>query len=94
MAAKSKSAKYYASNPEARAKKAAYDTKLNRRPEQVKKRTESNAKRAEATKRGQDIRGKDYNHGTNSFVKSSINRGAKTGTAGDRNARGGGKKNK
>ena len=92
MTAKSKSAKYYASNPEARKKKQEYDAKLNKRPEQVKKRVESNAKRREATKAGKDIKGKDYNHGTNSFVKSSTNRGAKTGTQGDRNARGGKKK--
>jgi hypothetical protein len=92
MAAKSQSAKYYASHPEARKKKAEYDTKLNQRPEQVKKRTESNQKRADAKKRGQNIQGKDYNHGTNSFVKSSVNRGAKSGTQGDKNARGGKRK--
>ena len=38
------------------------------------------------------VKGKDYNHGTNSFVKSSVNRGATTGTKGDRNARGGKRK--
>lgn len=92
MAAKSASAKYYASHPEARKKKAAYDTKLNSKKEQVKKRVESNQKRAEAKKAGKNINGLDYNHGTNSFVKSSVNRGAKSGTQGDRNARGGGKR--
>lgn len=92
MAAKSDSAKYYASHPEARKKKQAYDKKLNQRPEQVKKRVESNAKVREAKAKGLDIRGKDYNHGTNSFISSSANRGAKSGTQGDRNARGGGKK--
>lgn len=86
------STEYYRKHPEARDKKAKYDTKLNARPEQVKKRTESNAKRAEARKKGIDIRGKDYNHGTNSFISSSANRGAKTGTQGDRNARGGKRK--
>lgn len=75
MAAKSASAKYYASHPEARKKKAAYDTKLNQRPEQVKKRTESNKKVAEAKKKGQNIQGKDYDHAVNRFVKSSTNRG-------------------
>ena len=92
MTAKSKSAIYYQNNPEARKKKAAYDTKLNSKKEQIKKRTEANAKRREAEAKGQNIKGMDYNHGTNSFVKSSVNRGAKTGTKGDRNARGGGKK--
>ena len=92
MTAISKSAKYYRDNPEARAKKKEYDTKLNKKPSQIKKRVESNAKRAEAKKKGQNIKGMDYNHGTNSFVKSSVNRGAKSGTQGDRNARGGKKK--
>ena len=94
MTAKSKSAIFYRDHPESRKKKAAYDKKLNQRPEQVKKRTEANAKRREAEAKGQNIKGMDYNHGTNSFVKSSVNRGAKTGTKGDRNARGGGKRNK
>lgn len=75
MAAKSSSAKYYASHPEARDKKQAYDKKLNAKPAQVKKRVESNAKRAEATKRGQNIQGKDYDHAVNRFVASSTNRG-------------------
>lgn len=88
------STNYYRDNPDARKKKAATDKKINARPEQVKKRTEANAKRAQAEKKGQNIKGKDYNHGTNSFVKSSINRGATSGTSGDRNARGGGKRKK
>ena len=75
MTAKSKSAIFYQENPEARKKKAAYDTKLNSKKEQIKKRTEANAKRAEATKKGQNIKGKDYDHATNRFVKSSVNRG-------------------
>lgn len=73
--AKSESAKYYASHPEARAKKQAYDKKLNAKPEQVQKRVESNQKRADATKKGQNIQGKDYDHSVNRFVKSSVNRG-------------------
>lgn len=75
MAALSKSAKYYRDNSEARKKKAATDTKINSRPEQVKKRVESNAKRREAKANGKNVNGKDYDHHTNSFVKSSINRG-------------------
>lgn len=92
MTAISKSAKYYRENPEARNKKKAYDTKLNSKPEQIKKRTEANAKRAEATKKGQNIKGKDWDHATNRFVKSSVNRGRTSGTKGDNNARGGKKK--
>lgn len=77
MTAISKSAKYYRDNPEARKKKAAYDTKLNSRKEQVKKRVEANAARRKAKAAGKDIRGKDYDHSVNRFVKSSTNRGRK-----------------
>lgn len=71
----SDSAKYYRSNPKARAKKAKTDKALNAKPEQKKKRAESNKKRAEAKKKGQNIKGKDYDHAVGRFVKSSINRG-------------------
>jgi hypothetical protein len=74
---KSKSAKYYATHPEARKKKQSYDAKLNRKPEQVKKRIESNAKRREAKARGQDIKGKDYDHAVRRFVSVKANRGRK-----------------
>lgn len=74
---KSKSAKYYANNPAARKKKAATDKKINARPAQKKKRAESNAKRREATKKGKDIKGKDYDHATNRFTSVKANRGRK-----------------
>ena len=45
MAAKSKSAKYYASNPKARAKKKAYDTKYHKSAERRKYRSELNSAR-------------------------------------------------
>jgi hypothetical protein len=55
-----KSAKYYRENPEARAKKKAYDTKFNEKPEQRAKRTELTAERR---KRGIDGKGgKDMSH--------------------------------
>lgn len=72
---KSKSARYYASHPEARRKKQAYDRKLNARPSQVKKRVESNEKRRIAKRNGQDIRGKDWDHAVKRFVLSKTNRG-------------------
>ena len=72
-----KTAKYYKTHPAARKVKAATDAKVNRKPAQVKKRVESNQKRREAEKRGQDIRGKDYDHAVNRFVKSATNRGRK-----------------
>lgn len=77
MAEKSRSAKYYATHPEARKKKAKYDTALNRRPEQRKKRVEAGQKRDEAKKKGIDVRGKDYDHAVNRFVPMSKNRGRK-----------------
>ena len=73
----SASAKFYRDNPAARRKKAATDKKVNARPEQKKKRSESGSKRHEAKKKGQDIKGKDYDHATNSFVASKTNRGRK-----------------
>ena len=87
----SKSAQYYRDNPEARAKKKKTDTKINERPEQVKKRVEANKARREATAAGKDIKGKDASHTKNGIVfkKSSVNRGSKGDSAGDRRARGG-----
>lgn len=77
MAAKSKSAKYYAKNKAARDKKQKYDAELNKKPAQVKKRVEANAKRREAKKKGKNIKNMDYDHATRKFVKSSVNRGRK-----------------
>lgn len=87
--AKSRSAKYYASNPAARKKKAAYDKKLNARPEQRKKRSELVKERR---KRGIYGRGgKDVSHqkdGSTRLEDRSKNRGNGSRTAGDRRARG------
>lgn len=69
------STNYYRNNPEARKKKAATDKKINARPEQKKKRAEANAKRRKAKAAGKNVKGKDYDHATNRFVKSSTNRG-------------------
>lgn len=71
----SKSAKYYRKNKAARDKKKKYDIELNKRPERVKKRVESNRARRKAKAAGKNIKGKDYHHGTNSFIDSSKNRG-------------------
>ena len=90
MAAKSKSAKYYAKNPKARKKKAATDKKINARLEQKKKRAECNKARRKAKKAGKNIKGKDASHTKKGirFKKSSKNRGSKSDSAGDRRARG------
>lgn len=87
---KSKSAKYYAANPEARKKKAAVDKKINARPEQVKKRTALNKYNRDNGVYGNGD-GKDAVHKGNKIVgyqDESKNRGSKTASKGDRNARG------
>lgn len=71
----SKSAKYYRDNPKARKKKAKTDKKVNSREEQKKKRRESGRARTAAKKRGQNIKGKDYDHKQRKFISSSKNRG-------------------
>ena len=86
----SKTAKYYRANKKAREKKKAYDTKLNSKKEQVKKRVECNKARRKAKVRGVNIAGKDASHTKRGIVfkKSSVNRGSKSDSSGDRRARG------
>jgi hypothetical protein len=90
MTAKSKSAKYYADNPAARKKKASTDKKINSRPEQVKKRVEANRARRRAKRLGRNVTGLDASHTSTGirFKKTSVNRGSKSDSAGDRKARG------
>ena len=85
-----RSTKYYQTHPEARKKKAKMDKKINERPEQIKKRVEANRARRKAKKAGKNIQGKDASHTKNGirFKKSSINRGSKSDSSGDRRARG------
>mgnify|MGYP000197298778 CR=1 FL=1 len=73
----SKSAKFYRKNRGAAKKKQAYDAELNKRPEQVKKRVESNRARRKAKANGKNIKGKDYDHAVGGFVKTKTNRGRK-----------------
>lgn len=90
MAAKSRSARYYATHPEARRKKQKYDAKFNRKPEQVAKRvdliaynrkkgTHGNGDGLDASHKGRRIVG---------FSSQSRNRGDKNNSPGDRRARG------
>ncbi len=84
--------RYYRSHPKARAKKRAYDAKFNKKPSQRKKRSELTIKNRQHDKKyGKASReGKDLSHTKNGLVykKSSVNRGSKSDTAGDRRARG------
>lgn len=84
----SKSAKHYRDNKVSRDKKKKKDTEINSRAAQRKKRTECNTARRKATKAGKNIKGKDFDHATGSFVSSKTNRGRKSGTKGDSRARG------
>ena len=70
-----KSTNYYKKNTTARRKKAVTDTKINARPEQVKKRVEANKARRKAKAAGKNVKGKDYDHAVKKFVKTSTNRG-------------------
>lgn len=72
-----KSAKYYRKNKSARKKKQKYDAELNKRPEQVQKRVESNRARRKAKAAGKNVKGKDYDHAVGGFVKTKTNRGRK-----------------
>lgn len=90
----SKSAEYYRKNPRARKKKSVYDKKLNATTKQKKKRADCNRKRRAAKRAGKNIKNMDYDHGSKRFISSSKNRGKKSGTSGDKRARGGGKRKK
>ena len=61
MAAKSKSARYYASNPKARAKKKKYDTKYHKSSERRKYRSDLNKANRKAGTYGNGD-GKDISH--------------------------------
>jgi hypothetical protein len=72
------STQYYRDNPEARAKKQAYDKKLNSRKEQIQKRVESNAKVREYTKKHgykPSSKGLQYDHAVNRMVAAAANQG-------------------
>jgi len=92
----SKSAEYYRTHPKAREKKKKYDAEFEKKPEQVKKRVELKRENREHDKKyGKASRaGKDLSHTSKGLVykKSSVNRGSKSDSAGDRRARGGKKK--
>ena len=92
MANLSKSTIYYRSHPDSKAKKLAYQSEYNKKPDQVKKRVELNKINRDNHKSGKSKigDGKDVSHVKSGTVlkKESINRGSKTDSAGDRRARG------
>lgn len=60
-----KTAKYYRDNPEARAKKAAYDSIFQKKRKQVKKRVECNAWNRKNGKKGDNM---DCSHQKNGSI--------------------------
>jgi hypothetical protein len=84
-----KTAKYYKENPEAKAKKDAYQKKYNKKPGEVKKRVELNKVNRERGTYGNGD-GLDMAHTKSGIVKkkASINRGSKSDSPGDKRARG------
>ena len=69
-----RTAKFYRKNKASYKKKLAADKAINARPEQVKKRVESNRARRIAKRKGQKIKGKDYDHAVGRFVSAYTNR--------------------
>lgn len=91
------SADYYKESPKSLEKKRAYQREYNKRPDQVKKRSELVKINREAQKKGTAKVGDglDASHkkgGRTVMEDASKNRSSKTNQPGDRRARGGGKK--
>ena len=71
-------------------KKQAYDKKFSSSTAQKKKRVECNKANRHAAAAGKNTSGKDASHTKNGIVfkKTSVNRGSKTDSPGDKRARG------
>ena len=63
-------------SPAARRRKAARDLKIAKTPRRTRMKAENQRKRRAATKRGVSVKGKDWDHNTNSFVSEKKNRSA------------------
>ena len=66
-------------SPQARSAKKKRDLAAANTRDREIKRADSQMKRRKAKKRGINLKGKDYDHHTNTFVSSSKNRGGMTG---------------
>ena len=86
--AKGKTQKSDDKSPGSRATKAKYQKKYNATTEEKKKRVELQKKRRAAIKKGQETSKTDYDHAVGKRVPKKVNRGRKSGTKGDRSARG------
>jgi hypothetical protein len=89
---KSRSALYYQSHPDARAKKQAYDAKYGKTKKAIKKRSEDNKMRGMLGLKKGDKRdaSKKVVNGKVKYMAEDMskNRGSKTNSAGDVRARG------
>lgn len=89
---KGKTQTYYDNNPDAKAKKDAYNKEFNKKKEQRKKRSELSVKRRKLIADGKIKKGddRDLSHTKNGLVlkHKSVNRGSKSDTNGDKSARG------
>lgn len=90
----SRTGKYYRDNPSARKKHRKSSAKANKKPGASRRRTESTTARRRAKKRGVDLKDKDMAHTSTGIKPKSIkaNRGSKSDQAGDKRARGKGRK--
>ena len=66
-------------SPKAKKDKATRDLAAANTRDREVKRADSQMKRRKAKKEGKNIKGKDYDHHTKSFVASGKNRGGMTG---------------
>lgn len=71
----SESGKFFRRNKASRKNKEAITKEINARPIQKRKRREAGRKRTAALKKGLSIKDKDYDHATDKFVPSKVNRG-------------------
>lgn len=71
----STSAKYFRTHLKARKKKQAATAKLNKKPEAVKKRVESNRAQRQAKAAGKNVKGKHFDHAVGRFVAAKTNMG-------------------
>ena len=69
------SARYFRDNPKARKKKDTISKRINKRPEQRKKRAELGRKNYAADKKGVNRKGRDFDHATGKYEPSKRNRG-------------------
>ena len=88
MAAKSRTARFYAQNPAARAKKNDYQATFNKKPSQVKKRVALNKYNRKHGRKGDGLDAIHKGKRIVGFGSASRNRGSKTATPGDRRSRG------